>query len=170
MIPDNSGENKMTDKIREKLFTVFKKESALGKLTDKFFTKEIISYLFFGVMTTAVNWVVYTAFVKFLGVNITVSNAVAWIAAVIFAYFTNKIFVFESKSFKPLTLLKELVSFIAARALTGVIEIFGTPLLVKIGLSQKLFGIDGAVAKIIISVIVIILNYVFSKILIFRKK
>lgn len=160
----------MINKIRKILFKIFKPKSAIGKIIDKFFTKEIISYLFFGVMTTVVNWIVYTALVKYLSVGITISNACAWIAAVIFAFLTNKVFVFESKSFKFKLLVKEFISFVAARGLTGIIEIFGTPLLVKIGLNQTILGVEGAVAKIIVSVVVIILNYIFSKLLIFKRK
>ena len=91
-------------------------------------------------------------------------------AAVIFAFVTNKIWVFESKSWKPSVALKEFWLFVAARLITGVLEWFGVPLLVAIGLNQPLFGIDGFVAKILVSVIVIILNYVFSKLIIFKNK
>lgn len=158
------------EKLRSLLFKVFKKDTFFGKIVDKIVTKEIFSYIFFGVMTTVVNWVVYTALVKGAGAGITVSNTLAWIAAVIFAFVTNKLWVFESKSFKPSVVSREFVSFIASRAVTGALEIFGVPLLVKLGLDQKIFGIDGAISKIIVSVAVIILNYVFSKIIVFRKK
>ena len=132
--------------------------------------KEIILYIVFGGLTTLVNWVIYSLLVRFCGVGITVSNAVAWIAAVVFAFVTNKIYVFESKNKKAKTVAYEFVSFVSSRAITGVIEIFGVPLLVKVGVDEKIFGIDGAIAKIIVSVIVIILNYVFSKLIVFRKK
>lgn len=160
----------MIEKIRKLLFRLFKKESFPGRIIDKFFTKEIITYLIFGVLTTLVNWVCYTVLVKYVNCSITLSNAVAWIAGVLFAFITNKVFVFESKSFAPSKVLKEFISFVAARAITGVMEIFGVPLLVKIGLNQTIMGVDGAVSKIIVSVAVIILNYVFSKLIIFRKK
>lgn len=160
----------MIEKIRELLFKVFKKDSFLGKIIDKFFTKEIITYLIFGVLTTLVNWACYTVLVKYIHCSITLSNAVAWVAGVLFAFITNKIFVFESKSFAPAKVIKEFVSFVAARAITGVMEIFGVPLLVKIGLDQTIAGVEGAVSKVIVSVAVIILNYVFSKLIIFRKK
>ena len=136
--------------------------------------KELITYFIFGVLTTLVNWAVYTALVFALpdsiqeGVKITVSNAVAWVAGVIFAFITNKIWVFESKSFEMN--IKEFISFVAARAVTGVIEIFGVPLLVKIGLNQRIFGVDGALAKVIVSVVVVVLNYVFSKLIVFKNK
>ena len=127
--------------------------------------KEIIMYLIFGVATTGVNWVVYSLLVK-----MTVSNVIAWIAAVIFAFITNKLWVFESKSWVPKVAAREFVSFVASRLATGVIEWFGPLLLFKIGLDQDLFGVKGFVAKIVCSVLVVILNYVFSKLLVFTKK
>lgn len=132
--------------------------------------KEIIMYLIFGVLTTAVNWVVYSLLVKLCGVNITVSNIIAWFASVIFAFVTNKIWVFESKSWEIKLAFKEFCSFVASRLATGVIEWVGLPLLVKLGVDQTIFGIEGFVAKVVVSVIVVILNYVFSKLITFRTK
>ena len=153
--------------------------------------KEIILYVVFGVMTTLVNWVVYAlteplfkamfhgddVMFNLFGMAITyttfaifLANFIAWVAGVLFAFVTNKIWVFESKSWKPRVALKEFWLFVTARLITGVLEWFGVPLLVAIGLNQPLFGIDGFLAKIIVSVIVIILNYVFSKLIIFKKK
>lgn len=144
------------------------------KLIKKY--RELITYVIFGVLTTLVNWAVYTLLVKFIFasagdfVRLTVSNAIAWVAGVLFAFITNKLWVFESKSFEAKILIKELVAFVSARAITGVLEIFAPQLLFKIGLNQAVFGIDGAVAKLIVSVAVVILNYVFSKLIVFRKK
>ena len=153
--------------------------------------KEIIMYIIFGVLTTLVNWVVYTVLIKIFGgaaesetvmfalfgkditmkiFYIFIANFVAWVAGVVFAFVTNKIWVFESKSWRFGLVMKELWLFVAARLLTGVLEWFGVPLLVAAGLDQPLFGIDGFLAKVIVSVIVVILNYVFSKLIIFRKK
>ena len=153
--------------------------------------KEIIMYIIFGVLTTLVNWVVYTVLIKIFGgaaesetvmfalfgkditmkiFYIFIANFVAWVAGVVFAFVTNKIWVFESKSWRFGLVMKELWLFIAARLLTGVLEWFGVPALVAAGLDQPLFGIDGFLAKVIVSVIVVILNYVFSKLIIFRKK
>ena len=153
--------------------------------------KEIIMYIIFGVLTTLVNWVVYTVLIKIFGgaaesetvmfalfgkditmkiLYIFIANFVAWVAGVVFAFVTNKIWVFESKSWRFGLVMKELWLFVAARLLTGVLEWFGVPALVAAGLDQPLFGIDGFLAKVIVSVIVVILNYVFSKLIIFRKK
>lgn len=153
--------------------------------------KEIIMYIIFGVLTTLVNWVVYTVLIKLFGsaaesdvilfslfgrnismkiFYIFIANFVAWVAGVIFAFVTNKIWVFESKSWRFGMVMKELWLFVLARLITGVLEWFGVPLLWAIGMDQDLFGIDGFLAKIVVSVIVVILNYVFSKLIIFRKK
>lgn len=152
--------------------------------------KEIILYIIFGVLTTLVNWVVYWVLEPLLsgalngeqviwtifGKDITMSlfaiflaNFIAWVAGVVFAFVTNKIWVFESKSWKPAVALKEFWLFVLARLITGVLEWFGVPLLVAMGLNQPLFGSEGFIAKIVVSVIVVILNYVFSKLIIFRK-
>ena len=132
--------------------------------------KEVIMYLIFGVATTLVNWIVYSLLMKTSVINMMVSNAIAWFAAVIFAYITNKIFVFESKSWNPAEVWKEVVKFFGARIATGVIEIGGLPLLYYIGVKQSIFGVEGFLAKILVSVIVVILNYVFSKIFVFSTK
>lgn len=153
--------------------------------------KEIIMYIIFGVMTTLVNWVVYTLLMKLFGsaaesqtvlftlfgrsittkvFYIFIANFVAWVAGVLFAFVTNKLWVFESKSWRFGLVMKELWLFVLARLITGVLEWFGVPLLWAIGLDQDLFGIDGFLAKIVVSVVVVILNYVFSKLIIFRKK
>lgn len=130
--------------------------------------KEIIMYLIMGVLTTAVNWVVYAVLAGPFNASVTGSNIIAWVAGVLFAYITNKIFVFESYNFSPAFLIKELFLFVSARFITGIIEIAGVPALVYIGLDSTIFGIKGMVAKVAVSVIVVILNYVFSKLLIFK--
>ena len=132
--------------------------------------REIIVYVIFGALTTLVNWAVYTVMVEAFDIDVTVSNAVAWVAGVIFAFVTNKIWVFRSKSKKASTVLREFFSFVGARVVTGLMETFLPTLLINLGLNQTVFGIKGSVAKLIVSVAVIILNYVFSKLIVFRKK
>jgi len=128
---------------------------------------EQVVYLVFGVATTLVNWIVYTALLMVL--SLTVSQAIAWLVAVVFAFFVNKIYVFKKTETGLAGTLKELVLFFGARIASGVIEIGGLPLLVGLGLDQAVFGIEGAVAKAILSVVVIVSNYFFSKFIIFRK-
>lgn len=141
------------------------------------FNKEVILYIIMGVLTTLVNLIVYAICVKPLAafisdktIYIGAAKLIAWVVAVLFAFFTNKVWVFESKSWAPKVFWRELISFVGARALTGLLEVFGTPFLVSIGLDQTLFGVEGMWAVIIVSVFVIIFNYVFSKLVIFKNK
>jgi putative flippase GtrA len=145
--------------------------------------KEIGLYLVFGVLTTLVSWGSYTLFVNLLSLSVFVSNLLSWVLAVIFAYITNKLWVFNSKSWAPKVIGKEIVTFLASRGITGVLEIVSVPLLEKLGYDGIFFNIlralnidikllftDGIYSKITVSVIVVILNYVFSKLIVFRKK
>ena len=139
----------------------------MKKLFEKY--REIIMYLIFGVLTTLVSLISYSLLIKFLPLSITAASAISWVIAVSFAFVTNKQFVFKSRSREKKTVLKELVSFFAARGISGIVEIFLPELLFKIGLSFSLFGVKGLVSKIIVNVIVIILNYIFSKLWVFKK-
>ncbi len=137
----------------------------------KFWNKyrQIIVYFAYGAGTTIFNLLIYTVLIS-LGASITAANGVAWLGAVIFAFVTNKIFVFESRCWAWKTTLKEAGKFLGARFFSGLVEIFLPTLLFYLGLDHDLFGIEGFFAKIIVSVIVIILNYVVSKMIVFRKK
>ena len=132
--------------------------------------EEIISYLFWGVVTTVVNWGTYAVCAKYLNLSIALSNAIAWVVAVAVAYVSNKLWVFKSKSWEISLVLKELGMFLSARIATGALEIVAVPALVKLGLSAQIAGVKGGVSKVLVSVLVVILNYVFSKLLIFRKR
>ena len=146
----------------------------LKELLSKY--KEIISYVFWGAMTTAVSFLTYSLFTllftAFLDATaaVTIANVLSWVCAVLFAFISNKLWVFDSKSFEKKVVLPEFLKFLSSRIATGVIEIAGLPLLMLLGLGGELFGIEGLLAKLIINVIVIILNYVFSKLLIFKKQ
>lgn len=131
--------------------------------------KEPILYIFFGGLTTLVSWATYAAFV-WAGLEINLSNILSWVCGVTFAFVVNKWFVFESKSLAPKTVLRELGSFFVARIFTGVIAIVLFPILYNLGLNQSLLGTDGFLAKIVTSILEIILNWIFSKYLIFIKK
>lgn len=145
--------------------------------------KEIILYVIFGVLTTLVGWGSYVASVDFIGFSVFVSSIVSWVCGVAFAFVTNKIWVFESRSWQPIVLGKELVSFVSSRAITGILEVFGVPLLASTGYDNIFYNIaenlnlsfsvcytDGIYSKLSLSVIVIILNYVFSKLFVFKDK
>lgn len=150
----------------------FIKNEKLMEIIRKVISKEVVSYLFFGVMTTVVNFI---AFGLCEGkMHYLVANAVAWVAAVVFAFVTNKLFVFESKSWKPNVLFKEAASFTGARLLTLGIEEIGMWGLIDLLHLDKAFNLPFAsgemVVKIIISIVVVVLNYFFSKLIIFKKK
>ena len=138
--------------------------------------RELIVYFISGVCTTVVNLVTFKLFNLILGdEKYLISNIFAWFFSVVFAYVTNKIFVFQSKSWAFKTLLKEVSSFFSSRVLTFLIEEFGLFVLVDV-LQMKNIILDAFVtvisgemiAKIIISVIVVVLNYIFSKLFIFK--
>lgn len=181
----------MTKKIRELLFKIFKKESFIGKLIDKFFTREIVTYIIFGVLTTAVNLVTFyitkqifisigwdgvfnamlgsAGWEKALallgsGTDYLDATVIAWTVAVIFAFVTNKLIVFESKSWKPAVAGKEFVGFIGARLFSLLVELLCMFIMVT------LLHWNEFVAKVIVQIIVVILNYVFSKLIIFKNK
>ena len=153
-------------------------EQKQGFVKRMFFKyKEIIMYLIFGVLTTIISWGSYAVYesvfkkaIVDVNVLVAVANVLSWVTAVIFAYITNKLFVFESKSFKPTTVFKEMGFFVGSRLVSGAVEWVGVPLLVWIGLNQTIFGIEGMVAKVLVSVIVVILNYILSKLIVFRKE
>lgn len=156
----------------------------MSKIKDLFIKyKEIITYVIFGVLTTVVSWGSYTVFVEVLSMKVFVGNLLSWICAIVFAYVTNKLWVFDSKSWKPSVIGKEIVTFVASRGITGVIEILCVPLLAKTGFDNIFYGIlekmnisigilftDGIYSKIFLSVVVVILNYFFSKFIIFKNK
>ena len=132
--------------------------------------RELIAYLFFGVTTTLVNWCIYGLLHEVLSLNMTLSNAAAWLGAVIYAFVTNKLFVFESKSLGLRKVLGEALAFFASRGFSGLVEIFLPTALFALGLNGALFGIEGGIAKALVSVLIIVMNYVLSKFFVFRKK
>lgn len=159
------------------LYNILKQDKENYRLMKELFIKykEIILYIIVGVLTTLVNAIVYAIFthilpIKTVGQLVLVSNIIAWATSMLFAYFANKMWVFESKTKGIKELTKEFTAFVGARLLTGIIEIIGVPFLVTIGLNQTLFGIEGAISKLVVGVAIIVLNYVFSKVLIFKKK
>ena len=127
--------------------------------------KEIINYLIFVVLTTVVSFVVYFIFAKVFKIDEVISNVISWFFSVLFAFITNKLYVFESKETGKKTLLKEIISFYLARLFTGVACDLGV-----FALMVKTFKINDVLSKLVTQVIVIILNYVLSKLIVFRKK
>lgn len=124
---------------------------------------DVISYLFFGVLTTVINYIVYLPLYNILGLSAAVSNTAAWVVAVAFAYLTNKPFVFKSHDWSLKTVLPELGKFIGCRVTSGVLETL--ILLITVDILQW----NGNVWKLMTSVLVVVLNYIGSKFLVFRK-
>lgn len=125
--------------------------------------------MFFGALTTIINWSSYMVFV-WLGIDINISNVLSWICGVSFAFVANKWFVFESRSTETQTVVREAGSFVGARIVTGLIGITLFPILYGLGLNGSFMGTDGFPAKIVSSGVEIILNWIFSKYLVFIKK
>ena len=126
--------------------------------------KGIIFYGIFGVITTVINIAAYALCYKVLGIANVPSVIIAWTVAVIFAFVTNKLWVFESKSMDKKTVIAELIKFMCARLATGGLDL----LIMYIGV-DVMHGPD-VILKATSNIIVIILNYVFSKLIVFKKK
>ena len=139
---------------------------------------EVVRYIIFGLLTTAVNFIVYFTVTAVFGDHTYLAaNVAAWVVAVAFAYVTNKLFVFDSKSWDKSVVVRELGAFVSARVFSLLVEEAG--LYVMIGLWRfDRFVIDlavmqiggGTIVKLFMQFVVIVMNYVFSKLVIFRKK
>ena len=126
--------------------------------------RDVVSYLVFGVLTTLVNYAIYLPLYNFAHLSGGWSNAIAWVGAVIFAFFTNKPFVFQSHDWSAKVVLPEAAKFVGCRLGSGAAETGLVWLLVDI------LGGNGNIVKLAVSVFVVIVNYVASKLLVFRKK
>lgn len=124
---------------------------------------DIITYLFFGVLTTIVNYLVYLPVYNLLDFSAAVSNGIAWVVAVAFAYLTNKPFVFKSNDWSKATVIPELSKFVGCRVASGLAET------VILFLVVDLMGWNGNIWKLVTNVLVVIMNYFGSKLLVFRK-
>lgn len=124
---------------------------------------DILMYLFFGVLTTIVNYVVYLPVYNWMGLSAAVSNAIAWVVAVAFAYLTNKPFVFKSHDWSWKTVAPELTKFVSCRVASGAME---TVILL---LTVDMLGWNGNIWKLITNILVVIVNYFGSRLLVFKK-
>lgn len=165
------------------------KESFLKK------RKRVIIYFLCCLLCFAANWTVYTLMTKALNVDLSevgeTGNAVfsvfsgesgsnlykllactftAWTVNLLVSFTTNKMWVFKSRNWSPKVVGREFLTFLGGHLFTGVIDWFGTPLLVMLGMKAKFFGIEGAAAKLTVSIIIMFLNYFLSKLLVFKKK
>ena len=122
-------------------------------------TRELFLYIVFGVLTTIVNIVAYLFFARLLGIHYIISNIVAWVLSVLFAYVTNRIWVFESKNSN---IIKEMSLFFSGRIFSGIVD---TGLMYVF---IDLLSIGDFISKIVIQIIVVILNYLVSKLIVFK--
>ena len=168
----------------------------MKKLIVKY--REIWTYLITGVLATVISWGTYPLFFKLfnacfgehnivhifkdIDINVFLASLFSWLCAFIFAFLTNKLWVFESKSWERKIAVKEFFGFLSARAFTGIFEVLCVPLLVSVGIDAFFMSVlqklhiniavlfnSGMCSKIAVSVIVVILNYVFSKLFVFKK-
>lgn len=130
--------------------------------------RELLAYAVFGAGTVAVDVGIYGLTVELLGIRF--ANAVGWCGAVLFAFFTNKYFVFRRRHSGFWAALREFVEFIAARLLSLAVEVVGVDALVKRGMDRQILGVTGGLAKVVITVVVILLNYLLSKFIVFRTR
>ena len=125
--------------------------------------EELILYVFFGGLTTVVNIVVYGVCADVLKIYYLISNLAAWFLSVLFAYVTNRTWVFKSKKRGAAAILREFGLFVSGRVMSGAGDMLIMFLCVSV------IGLPGLVAKILANVFVVIFNYIFSKLIIFRK-
>lgn len=131
---------------------------------------EVIRYLFFGGLTTVVSLVTYALAVYLIAegmepsqMQVQISNVISWVFAVSFAYITNKLFVFNSKSADIKTVMREMVSFVSARVFSLGVEAGW------LWISVEIMTMNNMLAKFIGQFVVVVINYFFSKLFIFKK-
>lgn len=128
----------------------------------RFVNRETVSYLIFGVLTTLVDWLVYPV-LRWFGHSVALSTAGSWAAAVLFAFVTNKLFVFQSYVFSLRELVREFASFVSCRTFSGLITILAMVVLVD------WLGCNEWLGKAAVSALSLVLNYALSKLFIFKK-
>lgn len=138
-----------------------KAKTLFRKLLKKVFSREFISYVVFGVLTTLVNILLFR-FGMAVGITYSVANILAVLGAKLFAYVTNKLFVFQHHCATAKELLLEILRFVFARGFTGLVDILGMIFAVEI------LRADEMIAKYVLQVIVILLNYILSKKVVFK--
>lgn len=145
-------------------------------MSEKF--KEILQYLFWGVLTTVISWGSFTTaslLSQKSGIHqestvIILSNTISWVCAVIFSFITNKYFVFQKHNWHFRAFISEFCKFCSSRLATGILELILVPVAVKLGLNQSIFNINGAWAKILVSLSIVVVNYFITKYFVFKDK
>ena len=137
----------------------------MSRLSELFHTyQDVISYLFFGGCSTAVNVLSFGFLSHVLCLSTVVATSVSWLVTVLFVYVTNRRWVFHSEAKGASEIAREFVYFMACRLATGVLDV------VIMWCSVDVMGLNGLVMKFVSNVIVVVLNYVASKLIIFRRK
>jgi len=161
----NMNENllqKITNSTEDFFLNILKK-AKLIKFVDWYKNhQEVMRYLVFGGISTIINIIVFVL-LEYFGFSTLVSNTFAWIVSVIFAYFTNKMCVFYIKVNNKNELIKEISSFLGCRIFTLIIDE------IYMYVTIDIFNFNSILMKIISNVIVIILNFIFSKLFVFKK-
>ena len=134
----------------------------IKKLYEKY--KDLIPYAFFGVCSTLVNIAAYWVFARLLGLAVVPASVLAWVCAVLFAYLTNRKWVFHSEASTRREIGREIAAFYACRIATGIVDWAGMYIFVD------LLGWNDLVMKIVLNLLVIILNYGASRLVIFKKR
>lgn len=129
----------------------------------KFLNREIVLFLVFGVLTTLLNWICFYILTKHVSLEENLSNAISIIIAMIFAYFTNRKMVFNSQAKGKKEILSEAYKFFAGRGIAMLVEFFGFMLLFNV------LHWSDFVSKGVITIIVVILTYIFSKFFAFKQ-
>ena len=142
-------------------------------LIKKLVNKETILYLVFGVLVTLLNIILFYIFVTRMKMSTFYGNMLDTILCILFQYFTNRIWVFESKN-NGKEAIKEFIQFILARGLTAIIDqifvVVGVDFFVAKYISYSQQGIFNVGIKVLSNIVVIVLNYIFSKLFVFNRK
>ena len=126
--------------------------------------KEPLLYLFFGALTTLVNFLVFFVFTSWIVLDVLVANAIAWVAAVLFAYLADRTWVFVSRATTVGAIAREITGFFGGRVFTLLFEE------AVIWLFIKRMGLHAMAVKLVAAVAIVILNYIICKLFVFRKK
>lgn len=135
----------------------------INKLIMLYNNKQLFLYFIFGLCTTAINTICYWLLYDLFSMNNIISTIFAWLVAVIFAYITNKIFVFESKRECVAECVSEVMSFFCCRLLTGILDVM------IMAVTVDILHWNGLFWKILSNIIVTIINYIASKFFIFKR-
>lgn len=133
----------------------------MNKILQKY--RELILYVVFGVLTTVCNFAVYFIATRLFHLSIEIANILGWLLSVLFAYVTNRQYVFQSVEHDK-NVIKELLSFYGSRLFTGLLDFGG------MWLFADYLKFNDMITKVVLNVIIIILNFVLSKFLVFQKK